>query len=634
MDISHNNFGSVPKNISTYKLLRYLNISHNKLTYLDSTSLQGLDALEELVLSHNLLTDWRDIHTDALTHTPSLNQLDLSFNSLRGFPDIIEDYPLKSDSLETLYLINCSISNLLGDVLLGTTNLKRLFVSQNPLIALNTQIKSEKLHTLDLSLCNLQRIQPDAFTELTSLQELILARNYQLKKFNSRSNSLKFLDLSHCNLESVPASSLPNLTKVYFKGNHLRHIPANSFASFPSVHVLDLSNNAIIKLDVKAFHDLKSVESIDLSVNTISTIDPETFMSNLKLHKLNLSRNYLSKVGQLIIESLRWLDLSVCEIQEISRDSLIMMPKLQKLNLSRNLISHIPNRLQADELSVLDLSMCRIYTLNNLTFISMGRLRSLNLSGNRLVSGIKPSFFHRITDVKLHDNSWFCDCNSNDFRELYTWVFYGVSSTSTLRCRSPENLAGFTWQGACQEVWFAPGGSRSDTMWVYSLLLVIVMTFLCCIVMSVRHVYHRKAVRQREAQEQEREEARERLRRIHQRNLQYSRESMNRNAPDPRELQTPPSYAEAVSMPRLNVSCSSLAGSHRSLHSLHSSHPDISSRRTKLRRKRRRSRHENKASVSETQSVASLSHANTDVSNSEDELRPNAEDRNVIESSF
>lgn len=635
LDFAFNEFASIPTNISSFKSLEYLNLSHNKLSYLDEFALAGLENLKVLDLSNNLFKDWLDIHKDAFASVPSLVELNLSHNFLGGFPDVMSDYPLKSKSLTTLFINNCSITNILSDVLLGLPSLEKLSLVENPLININTQIKSDSLKIVDLSSCNLQRIHSDAVLELSSLETLIISKNYQLKKFNCRSKSVKDLDMSHCNLESVPVTHTPNLTKVNFKGNHLREIPEKAFHSYPSLKSLDLSNNAIETVDVSGFLGLAHIQTIDLSFNTISLIHSETFITNTKLEKLNLSRNYLSNLDQLIVDSLVWLDMSYCEVTKINRDSLMMMPKLQRLNISRNLISSIPDKLGAEQLRVLDLSMCRISSINNLTLRAIKHLDNLNLAGNRITSAINPQFFYGVRYLEINDNPWYCDCDSTDFQEFYRWYYNILNSKSVLKCQSPEYATGFSWEFVCQSTWFTEGAPPPNGMWVYSLSLIVLMVVLCCFVISIKHLYQRKNLREREVREQEQDEARERLRQIHQRNMQYSRESINRNAPDPRELQTPPSYAEAVSMSRLNLSCNSLNGSRRSLHSLHSSHQDLP-RRTKIRRKRRRSRQENKSNITETQSAASLSHANSEISNSEDEIRsPVNEDRApVTESSL
>uniref|UniRef100_A0A1Y1MES8 LRRNT domain-containing protein n=1 Tax=Photinus pyralis TaxID=7054 RepID=A0A1Y1MES8_PHOPY len=625
LDLSFNEFTSIPLTISTYKELHHLNMSHNKLLYIEEKSFQTLNGLEVLDLSHNLFKYWLDINKAALINLPSLYNLNLSHNPLQGFSDIFLHQPLRSNSLQTLLLINCSITNISDDLLLGFPNLKTLMLSNNPLLALTARLKSDTLQHLDLSNCNLQRMHPDGISSLTSLEYLSLAENYGLKKYSSRSKSLKHLDLSHCNLETVPSVSLPNLTGLILKGNHLRHIPANTFLNCPGLKNVDLSSNTIKKIDVFAFKPLKHVHNVDLSLNTIRDIPSATFNSNKQLTKLDLSRNYLDTVVQLSSDSLKWLDLSVCEIQHIDSQSLVLLPKLQTLNLSRNLIASIPDKLSAKSLRVLDLSRCGIFSLNILTLSALPSLRSVNLSGNRLTSGLKPSFFHRVSELNLEDNSWICDCKSQEFLEFYRWLQYSVTSSNSLRCRSPENVAGYTWENACNQIWRPGENGNVKGTWMYVWAIIALSTVLCCLAIGIRNVRRRRrTARDQEVREAERQEEQERLRQIHERNLHYSTEYVDRNAPDPRELQSPPSYVEAMSMPRpiLSVSCSNLRGSQHSLRSIQSYHNE-NSRKTKVRRKRRRNnRQGSRSNISETQSVASISHGNTEVSNSEEELHP------------
>ncbi|KAK5639697.1 hypothetical protein RI129_012189 [Pyrocoelia pectoralis] len=480
-------------------------------------------------------------------------------------------------------------------------------------------------------------MHPDGISNLKSLEYLSLSENYGLKKFSSRSNSLRHLDLSHCNLESVPIISLPNLTTFILKGNHLRHIPANSFLNCASVKNIDLSSNTIKRIDVFAFKGLKHVHSIDFSLNTIRELPSATFNANKELTRLDLSRNYLDGVVHLSSDSLKWLDLSVCEIQHVDAQSLVLLTKLQTLNLSRNLITSLPDKISARSLRVLDLSRCGLYSLTNLTFSAMPNLVSVNLSGNRFTSGLKPSFFHRITELHLEDNSWICDCKSQEFLDFFRWLQYGVTTRNNLRCRSPENLAGYMWEKACYPIWQPIDMNKAKGTWIYVWSILALTTVLCCLVVGLRNIRRRRrTLREQEMLEAERQEERERLRQIHERNFHYSTESITRNAPDPRELQSPPSYVEALSMPRpmLSVSCTNLHGSQRSLRSVQSSHNE-NSRKTKVRRKRRRNRQGSRSNISETQSVASISLGNTEVSNSEDELRSSSRQINgTVESNI
>lgn len=588
LDLSINNFKKVP-DLSQFKALRSLNLSYNVISTLDTTSLTGLDQLQVLDLSHNAFQKWMDIDLNAISTATSLSELDLSYNALHNLPEI--QNPLKSNSLQILRIANCSINNLYSDAFGELRNLKELYMARNQLPLLRTSIKHGTLEILDMSQCGLKWFYKEAFEELPALQKLILSKNNELKNFDSSSDSLRKLELSQCNLDNIPGGKLPKLVYLNLNENNLRRVLSNSFENITEVEVLNLSSAGISKVEENAFNGLNNLRVLDLSYNTISKIDPKTFNTNFHLEKLLLSHNYLSKVTRLDSESLKYLDLSNCEIVAIGRESLSQMPSLQVINLSKNLISRLPDELEGESVNTINLSYCHITGINNRTFMLMESLRQLDLSGNRLTSDVKVSYFpHSETWVRLDNNPWRCECDA-DQKELYEHLTFLNNIPPRLGCQSPVIYKGMSWTDACEEIWYPPN-SHKDNMWWYTLVLILSMIVFFCVICSVRRAYQIKENRRREQEEQERAEARERLRRMRQQQREI-REIENRNAPDPRESQRPPSYTEALRMATPQGSYLSLAGSRQSLSAsrgnLRGSNQDVSRKSRKRRKKREKS---------------------------------------------
>lgn len=591
LDLSKNNFARIP-DLSFAKRLEILNLSHNKVNNITRNSLNGFSNLKVLDLSHNALKDWLDIHASAFVNTEQLEILDVSHNPLGAFPEFYN--PLKSQSLKILKASNCSISDIHSSVLTYLPQLEKLIVSNNNLINLKSQLKSDSLKMLDLNQCKLRHIEATALEQLSNLKQLIIAQNYELKVFKCSSESLEILDASKCSLESVPKGRLPQLLSLIMNNNNVRHLSQYSFMNMTHLQFLGLKHNAITKIDKDAFYGLTTVYHIDMSYNTISWLDSRTFSQNFKLFRLDLSRNYLTVIPRFDIESLRVLDLSNCEIRVVNSDCLDLMPALQELYLSGNVIARLPDYFQSDSLRHLDLSMCRISRLNNLTFASMPYLRRIDLTGNRLTSNIKVAHFPPNSDIYLEDNPWRCDCNF-DQKELYEWLDRLNDNTAhRLRCQSPENVEGFTWISACEEEW-TPKPINHALVWLYSIGTIFAVVFLLCLVISVFRAFGEKERRLRELEERERNEAVERLRRMRRQQLE-TMEMENRNAPDPRELQRPPSYTEALLMSTPHGSSVSLSGSRQSLSTREGS------KKGRGGRKRRREKGES-SSVERTDSV-------------------------------
>lgn len=548
-------------------------MSYNKITAFNEDSLRNCEHLEILDLSGNQFQNWTSIAANALLPAKRLLRLDLSYNSLRN------DYnsEFRSDSLEALKLIGCSISAVTEDFLIGFPNLKKLDLSHNKLKEFQAPLKLSKLEELIVCNSQVENVQIDVLKYLESLRKLVLAKNYRLKYLNLTSYSLREIYASECNLELFYGNNLPNLTVAVFHGNRLRQVPV---MNLKFLEYLDVSNNTISTVHVNTFNKLPSISAVKLSYNTISSIPRNVFSANFKLVKLDLSHNYFSEVTKLDIESLRVLDLSNCEIIVVNEESLEWMRSLEVLDLSKNPLSRIPNNLQADNLKSMDLSFCRISTINNMTFKSMPNLRTLYLVGNRLNSGLKKSYFYKITKISLEDNAWSCDCHSIDFHDFYKWLIAIRNDVFKLTCQSPEKLQGMQWEAACFGDWYKT--THSEIV-VYVLIIFSSFFLTFCICLSIRRAYRR-----REEAERQRADL-HRIRRLELRHAVARRES-TQNAPDPRELQTPPSYNEALLLPRIdgstgNLTAATLSGSRKSLNSA-----DRKENRPKVRRKRRKSK--------------------------------------------
>lgn len=551
--------------------MRELNMSYNKIIVFEEDSLRGCENLAVLDLSYNQLQNWTSIAANALLPAKKLLRLDLSYNTLRN------DYEseLKSDSLEELKLTSCSISAMKEDFLVGFPNLRKLDLSYNKLKEFRAVLELRKLEELVMYHARVENVQSDVFKNLESLRKLVLAKNHRLKHLNLTSPSLREIYAYECNLESFYGNNLPNLTVAVFHGNRFRHVP---IMNLRSLQYLDFSNNTISTVHTNTFNKLPSINFVKLTYNTISSIPRGAFSTNFKLVNLDLSHNYLSEMTKFDMESLKVLDLSNCEINTVKEESMEWMRSLEELDLSRNPLSKIPNNLQADNLRSLDLSFCRISTINNMTFKSMPKLRILHLEGNRLNSGVKRRYFHNITNISLEDNAWGCDCDSNDFHELYEWLTEIRNDVYKLTCQSPEKFEGMQWEAACFAVWYKT--SHSEIV-ICLLISFTSLVLTLCVCLSIRRAYRRREEAERQADLQ-------RIQRLQLRQAATRREGAQ-NAPDPRELQTPPSYNEALLLPRIDGStgnlATSLSGSRKSLNS-----SDRKENRQRVRRKRRKSK--------------------------------------------
>lgn len=594
LDLSYNSFETVPVNIGNYASLKFLNLSHNRISTLKFSDLEGLENLDSLDLTFNLFHDWKDIHSSTFLPTKVLQYLDFSNNPLRSIPKYSNH--LYIESLIILRLTNCSMKTIPVNVFNRLTNLRELYLSDNPITTINETFQLDNLRVLDMTGCRLNYIDENVFASLVNLEILELRNNVHLKKFTCNSEYLMYLDMSECtSLERVPSGYLPRLARLDLSGNFLKTIPANSFKNFINLQVLNLSTNAITYIHESAFQSLIEVISIDLSYNKLTTLAENLLSNNSVLTHLNLSHNYLNSLDSISSKSLKMLIASYCEIYELNKYSLSLLPNLVTLILSRNFLTTLPDGLIARSLGILDVSYCRIRTLSNKTFEEMFYLRQINLASNALKS-IDPSYFPRAFNVIIKDNPWRCDCP--ELKRMYEWMTtYSSNRLNDLICDSPETVEGKTWELACNKEWY-PNQIAKDTMWYYSVGVVVAMVIALFAVIVLRRIKSLQEERIRIEDEARRAEEREALRRMQEREREM-REEEDRNAPDPRELQGPPSYTEALLLPRLDASHPSLAGSVHSFGSrgsLRSNSDSAKKNRIRRKRRRRKSEEERRAS--------------------------------------
>lgn len=556
-------------------------MSHNRIATLGHSDFAGLENLERLDLTFNLFHDWKDIHSGAFSYFKKLTYLDMSNNPLRSIPQFSNH--LMISSMEILKLNNCSMKTIPVQIFKSLMNLKELHLADNPIQIINDSFELSNVKYIDLSGCDLQYIGDHVFRNLPVLETLIIKDNNYLKLFSCDSESLLYLDLSGCTLETVPMGKMRALTILNLQGNFLRELPDKSFLNFPNLLRLNLSYNAISVIKDNAFRGLDNVNIIDLSLNKLTTISEKIFLPTTSLITLNLSHNYINSVDSITSTSLKTLDVSYCEIYAINRFSLGDLPKLIELSLARNFLSTLPDGWTADRLVYLDVSGCRIKSINNHTFEQMFYLRQINLSGNRLTT-IDPSFFPQVLYIKIEDNQWRCDCPK--LKNMFEWLIEYNERVDRLICDSPERYEGKTWHEACQDEWY-PSPRPKDHLWWYSVGVIVTMVLLLVAIIATRKIHQIKENRLREEEETRRTQEREALERMH-RLQRERREEQNRNAPDPREGQRPPSYNEALLLPRLDSS-QNLSGSMHSLASRHSaSNPDVSKKSRPKRKRRRR----------------------------------------------
>lgn len=543
-----------------------MDLSGNQLNALLKHALQNLTSLEVLNLSKNFFEDWHNLNpNEVLTPAVNLKMLDLSYNKFKSMDHLAQTQLLISSSLETLILDYCEIESISGRSLLsGLSNIKTLKLNSNPLVRIHGLISSS-LKSLYLSNCQLITVNQNELAYLPSLIYLKMSHNYRLELSTSSSalysSSLRFLDISYCNMLQPSLHGFPNLKRAVVNHNMIRFLRSHEFTNNTKLEYLDLSYNNIGSMRSDTFRGLNMLKFLDLSWNEIALIPEGSLTEMPSLTQLKIARNYLTQVGHLKSISISVLDMSSCEINHIGKDSLEGLQSLTDLNLSKNLIAHIPDSISSNTLRYLNLNYNRISMINNFTFFMLPRLTAVSVIGNRFTNIWRRSYFDSnlyLERLDLSDNMWRCDCkdaNMYDFYEFITLEPFKKEESYNLVCNSPVNIIGQTWLEACYFTWYPTENVANANGLIWFIIVMITGLSVCILLVNcIRNSMQRRLQTIQEERQRQVEEARQRLRELR---MRAEQESLT-NTPDPRDLIAPPSYDEALSMPKLNVSTHSL----------------------------------------------------------------------------
>ncbi|KAF7998021.1 hypothetical protein HCN44_009419 [Aphidius gifuensis] len=371
-----------PKDIK----LRGLQMAHNRITKLNSTTFKELQYLVEADFSSNLITK---IDPDAFKESHGLITLELHNNPL----DDVDEPFLDCKSLTYLDLSNCGIKKLHNSFFNNTTKLNKLDLSGNPLI----------------------KIQPGPFDNLLNLEYLKL-NNCSINYIDSRSfknlESLRELELSNNSLSSINWTSvlepLIRLEYLNIANTDIRKLPGDAFAQNHYLRHLDLSNNILHHLDIEYTlgHNLHNLQILDLSYCALQDrLSEETFGNSSKLQKLNLSGNSMFAADELAavlkhMPKLTELSLSNCSLKKLP-DAFNYLHELRTLDISYNAMSDAFVRLLTPlkSLEYLDMSYCNLGYVGKDTFSYMTELKELILSGNELDT-LERDLFANLTKLK------------------------------------------------------------------------------------------------------------------------------------------------------------------------------------------------------------------------------------------
>lgn len=411
VDLSQNKFEVVQKLPSSVYIVAY---NFNQISHIDFflPNLRGLfcsmnrissfqpgmmlNSLVVMDLSMNLLTS--ESLPNLQYMTPSLTNLDLSYNSLTSFPSLprtltelnlshnhIKEVP-KITELTVLEILKLQFNEIetIGEL---PTSLSQLYINDNKVKAIQ-----------ESPLARLQILQ----MHNNKLEELPKLSAIHIKELFLMSNSLKTFFVENINNQSITSfysTFDPSmLTKINLSDNQLDHIPPDLF-NIPNLIYLNVSKNNLTKLPViiqyskllllniseNPFKRLKfnlpeSIKTFYCSSCELTEL-PESMINCTNLSILICSENQLKAIPQM--PSIGCLNASNNQIQQFPTFSLDM----QQLDLSMNELASIPDSIDSlTNLVEIDLSHNKIVKLPPITNLS--HLSVLKISHNYDLEGM------------------------------------------------------------------------------------------------------------------------------------------------------------------------------------------------------------------------------------------------------
>ncbi|XP_038112146.1 protein artichoke [Culex quinquefasciatus] len=370
-------------------MLRFLDLSYNKLESIPFGALRGHGTLEQLYLNNNRI---RMIERDAFMAMPGLRELRLSNNSLT---DLL---PMPFWNLPGLKGIDISYNNFRRvdpTLLVGVPSLRRFDISGNSLSILDPAAftHTPMLETVNISFNELSLIHPATFRDLNhmfeidagnnKLQEIIPGLPIAIERINLQQNQI-------ANFPQNPTNSLdlPALRMLDISGNLLTRVAKGSFQTTPQMRILSMARNQLQSIDEGSLTGLNRLEVLNLQDNRLLALHERSLAPLENLRDLNLQGNRIEVLVDNLLDSngnLERFDASRNSIVEISSKAFRNSRSLQVLDLSGNKLRELPESLSGlSELREIDVSFNQLTELTPTVLGSWRNLEELKVSNNKV----------------------------------------------------------------------------------------------------------------------------------------------------------------------------------------------------------------------------------------------------------
>ncbi|XP_075706047.1 transforming growth factor beta activator LRRC32 [Rhinoderma darwinii] len=325
--------------LSLYSFIEILDLSNNKIHFIQPDTFEDMVNLKEISLSDNYLDRIMSYKYPGIGLLPNVEKLDLSKNSL--YTDMIGYLLENAPLLRYLSLSENSITMISPEMFSGAPFLEELDLQNNIIMDIEEGSFEHLLYLKKLNLA-MNSITCISQFNLRQLQSLNLSKNSLQSFYTSESDEeyqLRYVDLSDNKLVRFPV--FPNVNNVIFLNLSMNQIRCGEEAPHKEYSWLeeDRGRNASMVNLLKLTH-------LDLSYNNIQSITEDIFTTMPMLKFVNLSRNCIQSFsfGDIVqLNSLEELDLSENSIQNMSLGA-GSLPSLQVLHIQNNQLQVVESR--------------------------------------------------------------------------------------------------------------------------------------------------------------------------------------------------------------------------------------------------------------------------------------------------
>lgn len=313
-----------------------LNLTNNKIAFVDEKTFANLDMLVEVSLAYNKLTS-------IPVNTFANNVLETLYLDGNDFSNI----KLNSSSLESLSLQSSHLTEF--DMSL-TKVVSQLNLRDNDISTVTSDLLGTMpdLDVLDVSFNSIKSLDASVFSKNKNLGKIILDNNLLLSLPNfylegdDESFIIEYFSCNNCGLTSISKEVFANMYEIetlLLARNELEIIDENSFSNLEEVQKIDLSDNQIRMIGKNTFASNYELLVIHLAGNPLVFVDPALFVKNNKLQTLDVRCTKLNSLWlnhETRLPFLMNLYASDNNITDFTMDDFNMMPNLKTIDLTDN----------------------------------------------------------------------------------------------------------------------------------------------------------------------------------------------------------------------------------------------------------------------------------------------------------